>query len=161
MHPTTNEVTPPEMTSTPVTTRPGLTPHEISLQVGLKLLKGHMFVGHHALYFVAGRSGSVLWSAAGGALGGAVGALVSQGGPKDVEGSTAPVTEEAIYQAAISSGGMVFEPAKINIIKQTWLTRLLRYEGKVIGARSGFSKALRQEIGVWASANGVATKGMK
>lgn len=151
MHPTTNQMTPAQ----------GRTPHEISLQVGMKLHKGHMFVGQHALYFVAGSSGSAIWSAAGDALGGVVGAVVSMGGPKDVDGAHVPATEEAIHQAAIASGGMTFEPAKINIIKQTWLTRLIRYEGKVIGARSGFPKALRQEIGIWASKHGVATKGMK
>ncbi len=158
MEPTT---TPPTPHQPPLQPAPGLQPHAISLQVGLKLQKGHMFVGQHALYFVSSSAGSVVWSAAGQALGGAVGALISMGGPSDATGQPSTVTEQAVYEAAIASGGMVFEPAKINIIKQTWLTRLIRYEGKVIGARSGFPKELRREIGIWAGARGVATKGMK
>lgn len=140
---------------------PAMTPHAMSLQVGLTLMKGHMFVGQRALYFVPSSAGSVIWSAAGQALGGAVGALVSMGGPKDAAGPSGPVTEEMVHQACVTSKGIIFEPAKINIIKQTWLTRLIRYEGRVHGARHGFPKALRQEIGVWATAYGIKTKGMK
>lgn len=140
---------------------PSLMPHEMALQVGLTLMKGHMFVGQHALYFVPSSSGSAIWSAAGQALGGAVGALVSMGGPKDASGVPGLVAEKAVYEACKASKGTIFMPDRIHVIKQTWLTRYIRYEGRVYGARHGFPKELRQEIGVWATARGIKTKGMK
>lgn len=135
--------------------------HQISIQVGLTVHKGQMFVGQHALYFVSSNSGSFLWSAVGGLVGGGVGALITQAGPRDASGQPAMVTEAQVYEAAINSGGMVFEPAKIELIKHGIIMRLIRYEGKRFPSPSGFPKALRKQIGTWALAHGVATKRMK
>jgi hypothetical protein len=120
-----------------------------------------MFVGQRALYFVASSSGSFLWSAAGEVVGGGVGALIAQGGPKDPSTPPANVTEAQVHEAAVNSGGMVLEPQKISLIKNGYVMKVIRYDGKRIPAPSGFPKELRKEMGVWAAAHGVAVKRIK
>ena len=149
----------------PQTTTAPPEPYAIVLQKGMKKFNGHIFIGDSALYFVCSKSGTALWDAVGAGVGGLVGGAISvigdASGKKIGDAPDGPVTEEALRAAVEANpGSMVFEPSRINVIKQTLWTRLIRYDGQTYGARSGFPKPLRKELGPWTERHGVKQKGM-
>ena len=138
--------------------------HPITLQRGMKKFKGHMFVGDSALYFMCTGAGSAWWDVVGQGVGGLVGGVVKGiGAVREGAPGAAPdgLTEDMLRDAAQQApDSMVFEPAQIEVIKQTIWMRVLRANGERFGIPTGYSKPLRKELGPWAKRHGVQAKGM-
>jgi hypothetical protein len=138
-----------------------MTPHPLTMQLGMKRFHGHVFVAPQKLYFVCTKQGGAWAAAIGQGLGGLVGAaIVAAATPKP--GEAPPViTEEEIGKAvAEHEGSLIMEPSKIEVIKHTLWWRLIKFDGKKYGLPNGLSKPLKAALGEWTKANNVQSKGL-
>ena len=138
-----------------------MTPHPLSMQLGMKRFHGHLFLAPERLYFVCSKQGGAWAAAIGQGLGGLVGgAIAAAGSPKP--GEAPPEVDEAALERAVAEndGSLIMDPAKIEIIKHTLWMRLIKFDGKRFGLPNGMSKPLRAELGQWAQMHNVKTKGL-
>ncbi len=138
--------------------------HQITLQRKMKKLKGHMFVGENALYFICSTSGSAWWDAVGQGVGGLAGGVV-QGiaamRETEVEAMSEAVTEDQLRQAVSENPeSILFVPENIETIKHTMWTRTIKANGERFGVPRGWPKELRRELGPWTKRHNVLAKGM-
>lgn len=138
--------------------------HPIVLQKGMKKLRGFMFVGGEALYFICSSKGSALWDAVGTGVGGLVGGAIKAAGnkaSKENTGTDSGIQTEADLRDAVEKnpGSIIFEPNKIEMIKNTIWMRMIRYDGQRIGLPTGYPKDLVQELAPWIQRHGVKSKG--
>jgi hypothetical protein len=126
----------------------------------MKRYHGHMFVAPNRLYFICTAQGGAWAAAIGQGLGGAVGGLIAAAGSKTPGQAGAALDEQQLAAAAAeNAGSLVMEPAQIEEIKETIWWRLIRWNGKKLGLPNGLGKPLKAELGPWARANNVKTKG--
>jgi len=138
-----------------------MTPHPLSMQLGMKRFHGHLFIAPERLYFVCSKQGGAWAAAIGQGLGGLVGgAIAAAGAPKP--GEAPPVVDEAALEQAVQEhdGSLIMDPSKIEVIKHTLWMRLIKFDGKRFGLPNGMSKPLKAELGQWARGHNVKTKGL-
>src|SRR5262245_45735568 len=138
-----------------------MTPYPLTLQLGMKRFHGHVFLAPTRLYFVCSKQGGAWAAAIGQGLGGAIGGAIAAMAQPTV-GQGAAAVDEAQLQQAVSqnAGSMIMEAGKTEEIKETIWWRLIRFDGKKYGLPRGLGKPLKLELGKWATANNVKTKGL-
>lgn len=138
-----------------------MTPYPLTLQLGMKRFHGHVFLAPQRLYFVCTKQGGAWAAAIGQGVGGLIGGAIAAGfQPKPGEAPQA-IDEGQLQQAvAQNEGSMIMDAAKIEEIKETIWWRLIRFDGKKFGLPRGLGKPLKQELGKWAAAHHVKTKGL-
>jgi hypothetical protein len=127
----------------------------------MKRLHGHVFLAPGRLYFVCTKQGGAWAAAIGQSVGGLIGgAIVAAGSARP--GEAPEVVDEAQLAEAVAAndGSLIMEAGKIEEIKQTIWWRLIRWDGKKFGLPNGLSKPLKAELGAWAKAHNVKTKGL-
>jgi hypothetical protein len=138
-----------------------MTPHPLSMQLGMKRFHGHLFLAPGRLYFVCSKQGGAWAAAIGQGLGGLVGgaiAAASTGGPGD---APEEVSEAALEKAVQDNdGSLIMDAGKIEMIKHTMWMRLIKFDGKKFGLPNGLGKPLKAALGDWTKVHGVATKGL-
>lgn len=135
--------------------------HTLKLQKGFDTFLGKLIVADGALYFLCSSKGSGLLESAGVGVGGLVGGVMQALAdnndygdlPADVKASDLPNI------AAQMPNSIVFEAGKIELLKDTWLQKMIKCEGNKYFVTPGFSKELREEIAPWAAKHNVQTKG--
>jgi hypothetical protein len=138
-----------------------MTPYPLTLQLGMKRFHGHVFLAPNRLYFVCSKKGGAWASAIGQTVGGAIGGAIASV-LQPTPGAAPQVIDEHQLQQAVAQneGSMIMDAAKIEVIKETMWLRLIRFDGKKFGLPEGLGKPLKQELGKWAAANNVTTKGL-
>lgn len=138
-----------------------MTPYPLTLQLGMKRFHGHVFLAPQRLYFVCTKQGGAWAAAIGQGLGGAVGALIANAATSS-PGAAPQMLDEATLQQAVAQheGSLVMEASQIEEIKQTIWWRLIRWNGKKFGLPNGLGKPLKTDLGAWAKAHNVKTKGL-
>ena len=138
-----------------------MTPYPLTLQLGMKRFHGHVFLAPNRLYFVCTKTGGAWAAAIGQGLGGAIGGAIAAGF-QPTAGAAPTVVDEGQLQQAVAQneGSMIMDAAKIEEIKETIWWRLIRFDGKKFGLPRGLGKPLKQELGKWAAAHNVKTKGL-
>jgi hypothetical protein len=127
----------------------------------MKRFHGHVFLAPQRLYFVCSKQGGAWAAAIGQGLGGLVGGAIAAGFQPNAGAAPQAIDEGQLQQAvAQNEGSMIMDAAKIEEIKETIWWRLIRFDGKKFGLPKGLGKPLKQELGKWAAANHVKTKGL-
>jgi hypothetical protein len=138
-----------------------MTPYPLTLQLGMKRFHGHVFLAPQRLYFVCSKQGGAWAAAIGQSLGGVVGALIANAATSK-PGEAPQTVDEASLQQAVAQheGSLVMEAGQIEEIKETIWWRLIRWNGQKFGLPNGLGKPLKAELGAWAKAHNVKTKGL-
>jgi hypothetical protein len=138
-----------------------MTPYPLTLQLGMKRFHGHVFLAPQRLYFVCAKQGGAWAAAIGQGLGGAVGALIANAATSS-PGAAPQMVDEATLEQAVAQheGSLVMDATQIEEIKHTMWWRLIRWNGKKFGLPNGLGKPLKTDLGAWAKAHSVKTKGL-
>ena len=138
-----------------------MTPYPLTIQEGMKRYAGHVFLAPGRLYFVCAKQGGAWASAIGAGLGGAVGMMIANAASPSAGAAPMIYDEPTLAQAvAQNEGSLIMEAAQIEEIKETIWWRLIRWNGKKFGLPKGLGKPLKTDLGAWAKAHNVKTKGL-
>jgi hypothetical protein len=138
-----------------------MTPYPLTLQLGMKRFHGHVFLAPQRLYFVCTKQGGAWAAAIGQGLGGAIGGAIAAVAQPTAGAAPEVVDENQLQQAvAQNEGSLIMDASKIDEIKETIWWRLIRFDGKKYGLPKGLGKPLKAELGKWAAAHNVKTKGL-
>jgi hypothetical protein len=139
--------------------------HDIKLSNGIKTFTGKLIVADNALYFLCASTGSALLDGAAIGLLGAKGNrgwLINAFDTKS-KSITLPLdlTENDLNATVTEMpGSIIFEAKKIEIIKQNWAVKMIKWDGKKMGVPSGFSKELIKDLTPWAKKWNIPTSGI-
>lgn len=135
--------------------------HTLKLQKGFDTFLGKLIVADNALYFLCASKGSGLLESVGGGIGGIAGGVLQALADSNNYGELpADVSEKDLPNiVAQMPGSMVFEPGKIELLKDTWLQKMIKVGGNKYFVTPGFSKELRAELAPWAKKHNVQVKG--
>lgn len=140
---------------------PTMKAHTMKLQKGFDTFLGKLVVTDGALYFLCASKGSGLLESAGVGVGGIVGGVMQALADDNNYGELPADVSEKDLPNIVSQlpGSMVFEPVKIELLKDTWLQKMIKVDGNKYFVTPGFSKELRAELTPWAVKHKVQTKG--
>lgn len=135
--------------------------HTLKLQKGFDTFLGKLIVADGALYFLCASKGSGILESAGVGVGGIVGGVMKALADDNNYGELPEDISEKDLPNIVSQlpNSMIFEANKIEIIKDNWLQKMIKCDGKKYFVTPGFSKELRSELSPWAIKHKVKTKG--
>ena len=136
--------------------------HDLKLSNGFKNFNGKLIIGEKTLYFLCYSKGNAVLKTVGlmqgGTLGGLMLAISDSGGYGTLD---AQITEAEVRQATKEiPHSVIFEAKDIEKIQHNIFLRFIKWDGKKMGAPSGFSKALRNDLRPWTLKHHVRTSGI-
>ncbi|MBL0047106.1 MAG: hypothetical protein IPP32_03305 [Bacteroidetes bacterium] len=136
--------------------------YTIKLSNGRNTFLGKLIIADNALYFLCSSKGNALLESAGRSIGGLSGYVIKALADPSTSGELpSEINEtELVNFASQLPNSIVFEANKIEKIQDTWLVKMIKWDGKKIGVPSGFSKSLKAELIPWSLKHGIATKGL-
>jgi hypothetical protein len=127
---------------------------------------GSLFLAPTRLYFVSGKQGYA-WGGGSGMVDAMVTASRNEAAATNVAtavGAASPATldEDGLRQAALGNkGSIIFEAPELALIRHDWWWCGFKWkDGKKIGVAKRFPPELVRELGLWAAANQVPSKGL-